>query len=91
MGKYKFTIISLVIILVAAIPLLLLSNKNSSKLSQAMLHVSPTPTLAPFTSQNADTSLEQADSLLQNTLDQTDTDLSVAAQVDASQDNTTGL
>lgn len=88
MQKYKFTIISLVIILIAAIPLLLLSKKNAAKISQTPQAVIPS---APLTSQNADTTLDSTDTSLQQTLNQVDTDLNAAAQVDASQDSTAGL
>lgn len=87
MQKYKFTIISLVIILIAAIPLLLLSKKNPTKMTQT----TPTPTVAPLTIQNADTTLENADTQMQQTLNQTDVDLQVVSQVDSSQDTTSGL
>lgn len=91
MQKYKFTVISLVIILIAAIPLLLLSKKTSPKQMQTAQVVSPTPSVAPLTPQNADARLEKADTDMQQTLNQVDTDLNAAAQVDASQDSTAGL
>lgn len=87
--KYKFTIISLVIILIAAIPLLLLSKKTPTKMPVGT--VSPTPSVAPLTTQNADETLEKADTNLQQTLNQVDIDLNAAAQVDSSQDSTAGL
>lgn len=90
MQKYKFTIISLIIILIAAIPLLLLSKKTSPKpISQTIQAVSPTT--APLTPQNADTTLDQEDQQIQQSLNQTDTDLNTVSQIDTSQDSTAGL
>ncbi len=91
MQKYKFTIISLVIILVAAIPLLLLSKKSLPRVMQTMRTGSPLPTIGPVTQQNADAALQNADNEMQQTLDQVDADLNAANQVDASQDSTAGF
>lgn len=90
MQKYKFTIISLVIIIVAAIPLILLSKKTNTQ-PVAPTTQSATPTVAPLTPQNADTTLEQQDQQIQQSLNQTDTDLNAVSQIDASQDSTAGL
>ncbi|HXS15417.1 MAG TPA: hypothetical protein VN711_04765 [Candidatus Saccharimonadales bacterium] len=84
---------SLLIILLAAIPLILFSNKKTSLLKSAPAKIarSITPTLAPLTTSNVDQILSQNDQQLQQTLSQVDADLQAAAQVNASQDSTAGL
>jgi len=93
--KYKLTLISLFVIVLAAIPLLLLSN-TASKKPAPMAHEmtqSPTisPTAAPMTAQNAEPTLTTADTQIQNTMNQMDKDLQSVNQIDTSQDSTTGL
>lgn len=92
-SKYKFTLISLFIILLAAIPLLVLSNKKPTTqqpTSQTAV-VSPTPTVVPLTASNADTTFNKADQQMQQTLNQADTDLQTVNQINTSQDSTSGL
>ena len=90
MGKYKFTIISLIIIIVAAIPLYLLSKKTpSTPPTTTTVVTSPSP--EPLTPDNADETLQKADTSIQSALDQTSTDLNAVSQIDSSQDSTTGL
>lgn len=91
--KYKFTLISLFVILLAAIPLLLLSNTASKKsiTMQPTPPVSPTPTTAPLTNNNVEPTLTQTDADMQATLNQMDTDLQSVNKIDSSQDSTTGL
>ena len=92
-AKHKFTLISLFIILLAAIPLLLLSNSASKKQAPNMHEATsnPSPTTAPLTTNNVQPTLTQADNTMQTTLNQMDTDLKAAASVDTSQDSTSGL
>ena len=90
--KYKFTILSLLIIIVAAIPLLLLSNTAGTKKSNpnnAIATASPTP--APLTQSNADAQLSQQEANMQQVLDQMDKDLQSVANINSSQDSTSGL
>lgn len=94
LSKYKFTLLSLAIILLAAIPLILLSNKKPTMAPNqpvAQATVTPTPTVTPITSQNVNQQLDQTQQDMQNTMTQVDSDLKAAAQVDSSQDSTTGL
>ena len=90
MQKYKFTLISLLIILLAAIPLIIFSRFESQKkpTQQTMQRVSPTAT--PLTTENVQPTLTQIDNSMQQTMNQLDTDLKTS-QVDSSQDTTAGL
>ena len=88
MQKHKFTLISLFIILLAAIPLLLLSN-TASKKSVPATQTSPTP--APLTTNNVEPTMAQVDSDMQQSLTQIDADLKAAASVNTTQDSTSGL
>ncbi|MGH7245816.1 MAG: hypothetical protein ACREGI_02695 [Candidatus Levyibacteriota bacterium] len=97
-AKYRFTIISIIIVIAAAIPLFLLSVKNKKAMTpqeqmtnqtmQQTASPSPLPTL---TQQNADSQLNQTDQQVQNSMNQTDTDLQSINQIDTTQDSTTGL
>lgn len=89
--KYKFTLISLGIIILAAIPLLLLSNTASKKQAPAQPTAAVSPTPAPLTSANADSTLAQEDNQLQVTINQMDKDLQSVNSVNSSQDSTSGL
>ncbi|HSD98806.1 MAG TPA: hypothetical protein VLB73_03870 [Patescibacteria group bacterium] len=90
--KHKFTVISLLIIILAAIPLLLLSNTSrQKKSSQSVSQITPSPTATPLTTQNVDPTLSQTDTDMQTTLNQMDSDIKAVGQIDASQDSTSGL
>lgn len=88
-SKYKFTLIAIFVILLAAVPLLLLSNtaKPKSTSQPTTATISPAVNVTP---QNADAVLSQTDTDIQSTLNQLDTDLQ-ASQVDTSQDSIAGL
>lgn len=89
--KYKLTLISLGIIILAAIPLLLLSNTASKKQVSPKSTAVASPTPAPLTSATADNALTQEDTQLQQTITQMDKDLQSVNSVNSSQDTTTGL
>jgi len=89
--KYKFTLISLLIIILAAIPLLLLSNTGTKPSTTQKIATSPSPTASPVTTSNVDPTLTQVDTDMQKALNQVDIDLQSVSQVDASKDSTTGL
>ena len=92
--KYKFTIISLCIILLALIPLLILSKHSpTTSLNQTATNQTPqtTPTSQPLTQQNAEPTIDAIDSQIQSALDQSNTDIQQSTQIDSSQDNTAGL
>lgn len=88
--QYKFTIISLCIILVALVPLIFLA-KNSKKPTPQPVAEITTPTPEAMTPQNAAPTLDAIDTKIQTALDQSNTDLQQSSQVDSSQDSTTGL
>lgn len=97
MGKYKFTLVSVFIILIAAIPLVLLGKENqklsmhpTTNTNQAS-NIAPSPTPQALTSQNADQTFNQTDIQIQSNLNQMDTDINSINQIDTSQDNTSGL
>lgn len=89
-ARYKFTLISLLILILAIVPLAVLSKQHKTAPSNTTAAI-PTPTVAPFTSENAEPTIEAMDKDIQSALQQTDTDVQAANQVDASQDNVTGL
>ena len=96
--KYKFTLLALAVVLIAAVPLLLLSNTASKpKVVQPLITQNASqgsvvsPTTAPLTTDNADSTFSQSDTQIQSTLNQMDTDLQQESQVDSSQDSTSGL
>lgn len=89
--KHKFTLISLFIILLAAIPLIIFSNSESQKhpaIQKTIQSVSPTAT--PLTTNNVEPTLTQTNAEIQGAMTRLDTDIK-ASQVDTSQDTTTGL
>jgi hypothetical protein len=94
-SKYKFTIISLCIIIVALIPLLILSkHAPTTPLNNQTASTSPTqttPTPLPLTQLNAAPTIDAVSNQIQSALDQSNTDIQQASQVDTSQDSTTGL
>ncbi len=90
--KHKFTIISLVILIVALIPLIILTQ--SSKKSQQSIQpivTTEAPTSAPLTTENAQPTINAMDQNIQSALDDSQTELNTANQVDITQDSTTGL
>lgn len=89
-AKYKFTLISLLILVLAIVPLAILSKQHKASTNTAVV-ASPTPTTVPFTSENAQPTIDAADQQIQSALQQADTDVQAANQVDASSDNVTGL
>lgn len=91
-AKYKFTLISLIVLVLAIVPLAFLSHqqkKTPTPTSQTMSL--PTPTVIPFTSENAQPTIDATDQSIQTGLQQTDTDLQAVGQIDSSSDNVTGL
>lgn len=94
-SKYKFTLISLFIILLAAIPLLLLSNTAKPILQPKAGPLAQTipvsPTAMPLTPSSTDATLNQTNTQLQQSLNQVDSDLQTVDTIDSSQDSTTGL
>ncbi len=91
-SKYKFTIISLCVILIALIPLLLLAkNKKAQQPTIATLQPTTTPTPIPLTQQNAQPTISATDQQIQNALTQSNQDINSVNQVDSSQDSVAGL
>lgn len=89
--KYKFTIISLVIILIALIPLIMLARNNKKTPLPVAQQTQTTPTVAPLTQQNAQPTLDAVDAKIQAALDQSNTDLQQSSQVNTGGDSTSGL
>lgn len=92
-AKYKFTLISLLILILAIVPLAYLSRqqKNTQSPTTQTTTTSPTPTVVPFTSDNAQPTIDATDQSIQAGLTQSDTDLQAVNQIDSSSDNVTGL
>jgi len=93
LGRHKFTLISVAIIILALIPLLIISqhNRQPAPTTQITAKAAVTPTVAPLTQQNAEPTLDAVDNKIQTALDQSNTDLQQAAQVNTSGDSTAGL
>lgn len=94
LSRYKFTILSLCIILIALIPLVIISKNTKKPATQSLTQkivVTPTPTVAPLTQDNAVPTIDAVDTKVQAALDQSNKDIQAANQVDTTQDNTAGL
>lgn len=93
LSRYKLTLITLFIVLLAALPLLFLARTTAKPVPTPVAQtpsITPTPTTEPLTPNNADAVLGAADLQLQTVLTQTDADVQ-ASQVDPNQDTTIGL
>lgn len=92
-AKYKFTLISLVILIAAIIPLIILSQNThkTQSVTQTTQSMIPTATPIPMTVQNAQPTLDAADQKIQTSLNQADTDLQQINKIDTSDETTTGL
>lgn len=91
-AKYKFTLISLVVLILAIVPLAYLSRQQKKPAPVAQAPISlPTPTIVPFTSDNAQPTLDATDQSIQAGLQQSDTDAQTVSQINSSSDNVTGL
>lgn len=85
-----------IIVLLSASAVLLMLNANKAKKMETIKPVpiettakkSVTPTLAPLSSDQADTTLSNSETDIQNALDQSDQDLKTLNQVDTTADNT---
>lgn len=91
LARYKFTIISLCIILLALVPLIIISRNNKKPTELTQIQVTPTPTIVPLTQENAVPTLDAVDTKIQTALNQSDQAIQAANQVDSSQDSTAGL
>lgn len=94
LGKYKFTLISILIIIAALIPLVIISRQHkqpASTIQKLAQQPVATPTTTPLTQQNAEPTLNAIDTKIQTALDQSNTDLQQASQINTSQDSTAGL
>ena len=94
--KHKFTLISVVILILAIIPLIYLSRtykKSPITTTQTTTNetISPTPSAQPLTQDNAQPTIDSADQQIQSALNQTQSELNSVNQINTSQDSTTGL
>lgn len=91
--KNKFTILSIGILLLALIPLLILTQANKKQAPTQQVATS-TPTATPtaaLTQQNAQPTIDAATQQMQTALDQSQTELNAVGQINTSADATTGL
>ncbi|HET9946718.1 MAG TPA: hypothetical protein VFQ63_01510 [Patescibacteria group bacterium] len=96
--RHKFSIISFIILILALIPLIVLSQspkkKTTEKLSSAGFvqpTVSPTPTIMPLPPEKALPTIQATDQNIQNALNQANSEVTAASQIDMTQDSTQGL
>jgi len=92
--KHKFTLISVAVLVLALIPLILLtqSHKKAAPSSEAMQQTpSPTSSVAPLTQQNVQPTLDATDQQIQQALDESQTEINAVNQINTSADSTTGL
>lgn len=91
-SQHKFTIISIAILVVALIPLIVLTQMQKKQTSSSpvstITQTSPTPAL---TQDNAQPTLDQHMQNIQDALDNSQTDLNTVSKIDASADSTSGL
>lgn len=94
-SKYKFTLVSLGIILIALVPLFLITrNRQATPAPMARVTApspSATPTPIPLTQQNVQPTLAATDTAIQDALTQSNQDLNSVSQINTSQDSTAGL
>lgn len=91
--RYKFTLISIIILVLAIIPLVVLSQqtKKAPTTPQSATTQAASPTPLPLTQQNAQPTLDATDQQVQTSLNQVDTDLNAVNQINSSSDTTAGL
>lgn len=92
--RYKFTLLSLLIIVIALIPLIILSkgyHATPTAKTVAIQIPTSTPTPVPLTQQNAQPTIAATNQSIQNALDQSSQDLNQVNQIDTSQDSVAGL
>lgn len=90
LAKYKFTIISLCIILIALIPLIIIS-KNTKTPPTASTNIAVSPTQTPLTKDNAEPTVSAIDNQIQSAIDKSTQDTTQVTQIDTTQDSTVGL
>lgn len=93
-SKYKFTLITVAVLLLALIPLLVYSKYIKKAQPVAMTTATPptpTPTVVPLTQQNVQPTLSATSQQIQNALNQTTQDLNSVNQIDSSQDSVAGI
>ncbi len=97
--KHKLSTICLFILILALIPLIILTqiNKKSSNtvtgqiVPSTDLSPTPSPTVVPLTPQTATQTLQTTDQNIQTALDQSQTQIDTATQSNTSDDSTSGL
>ena len=93
--QHKFTIISVLVLVLALIPLIILTqgHKNVTPVANttAQTEITPTPTTQPITQQNAEPTIDATDQQIQQALDESQTEINAVNQINTSADSTTGL
>lgn len=93
LSRYKFTLISIVIVLFALVPLVFLSKHVQAPVKPVAqkVTITPTPTIAPMTQQNAVPTIDATQNSIDNAVSQANQDLQAAGNVNTSQDSISGL
>lgn len=97
-AKYAFLGIS-VLVIVGALGALFFLTKPPKKIALQQnqqtqiptVAVTPTPVITPLTQENAQPTIDATEQNMQQALNQANADLQTEGQVNAAQDNTTGL
>ncbi|HEV2339927.1 MAG TPA: hypothetical protein VGT05_04160 [Patescibacteria group bacterium] len=104
MQKYKLLLISIIIVIVAAGALfflyklvhkrLTIQQARTNQQTTMMPHTNiptPSPVITPLTQQNAQPTLQATEQSLQQAINQENSDLQQVGQINANNDNVTGL
>lgn len=94
LSRYKFTLLSALIVVLALVPLVVLSKTAHSPVSQPIAQkvtVTPTPTVLPMTEQNAVPTIDATQNPINDAMTQANQDLQSSGSVNASQDSVSGL
>lgn len=88
--KNKFTVISVIILIIALVPLVVLTQMHKKQAAPQTVAASATPTPG-LTQGNAQPTLDATDQSVQDAINQSDSELNAVSQINSSNDSTAGL
>ena len=91
LSRYKFTLISIIVVILALVPLVFLSKHVQAPVKPVAQQVSATPTTAQMTQQNAVPTIQATQNSIDNSMTSATQDLQAAGNVNTSQDSVSGL
>lgn len=93
LSRYKFTLISIIVVILALVPLVFLSKHVQAPVKPVAqkVTVTPTPTVVPMSEQNAVPTIDATQNSIDNAMTSATQDLQAAGNVNTSQDSVSGL